>query len=434
MRFTLHPPLSSLNTLHSSRDPQGRCDRGQDRTGTGIGRGKDEVSSEAGNIRITSTLIFGKDPTAFATYLSSQLRNLRSRGIVEAMRRVLSVLGRSMERRAFSSSNSASAEHHSEVLLTTRKGNSVFASINRPKALNSLNLDVVREVRKGLAEWNKEGCGVGCFVLKGVGGKAFCAGGDVKSIWQDVSPQGNAQTGGRFASDFFSTEYRMNSELSTSSVPQVSLWDGVVMGGGVGISIFGQYRISTDKTLFAMPETAIGLFPDVGSSYWLSKLGGGYGEYLGLTGTRMNGKELRHLGIATHYIPSERLEALEEEIASKIPENPTKASNDLKAILSKYEEPIEVSEEMKMVSADVSAVFESNDNFEQIITKLENYQGSSAHWAEKTMKSLVNSSPTSLKLTFSQINRARAGNLSLQDCLRMVSTNFIRYTVLCFCF
>jgi len=144
-------------------------------------------------------------------------------------------------------------------------------------------------------------------IVKGSGEKAFCAGGDVKAMWEDANTGGETLgTGapGRASSDFFHDEYIMNYNLGISKVKQVSMWDGVVLGGGVGISIFGEYRIATEKTMFAMPETAIGLFPDVGSSAWLPHLGGGLGEYLAMTGTRLKAADLLTLGIATHFLPS----------------------------------------------------------------------------------------------------------------------------------
>jgi enoyl-CoA hydratase/carnithine racemase len=119
---------------------------------------------------------------------------------------------------------------------------------------------------------------IAAFLMKGSGGKAFCAGGDVKSIWQSLYTQEGTKTS--TDRDFFRTEYKMNYLLHKSLKPQISLWDGVVMGGGVGISVLGEFRICTEKTVFSMPETAIGLFPDVGSSAWLPHIVGKSGKKL----------------------------------------------------------------------------------------------------------------------------------------------------------
>lgn len=116
-------------------------------------------------------------------------------------------------------------------------------------------------------------------------------------------------------SDFFREEYRMNYRIGTSKTPQVSIWNGIVMGGGVGVSIHGKYRVATESTLFAMPETAIGLFPDVGGTYWLPRLQSSYGEYIGLTGARLRSYDLLHSGIATHYVKQALLPDLEAALA-----------------------------------------------------------------------------------------------------------------------
>ena len=290
----------------------------------------------------------------------------------------------------------------------------MIAEINRPKALNALNLDIVDCMNKNLTEWNMDESGVSCFVLKGAGDKAFCAGGDVKAIWQAESPL-------NFASSFFSNEYRMNYALHISTVSQISFWNGVVMGGGVGISVFGKFRVCTEKTIFAMPETAIGLFPDVGSSYWLSKLNGGYGEYIGLTGCRLSPADLLGLRIATHYVPTNRLEALEEEISQKVSLDRNSVVETLNTILSKYEEPLQMSEESLSISRKVSEIFETSENILDIFSKLKDLDKKSDPWASNTLASLLKASPTSLELTLRQIRQARINNLSLRECLKMVS-------------
>lgn len=149
--------------------------------------------------------------------------------------------------------------------------------------------------------------------------RAFCAGGDVKACYQSLIDNPNLVCNGKpgvVNSDFFREEYRMNYRIGTSKIPQVSLWKGIVMGGGVGISIHGKYRVATDNTLFAMPETAIGLFPDVGGTYWLPKLPNNYGNYIGLTGVRLHSYDLLHSGIATHFVKQTLLPDLEAALAN----------------------------------------------------------------------------------------------------------------------
>jgi len=202
-----------------------------------------------------------------------------------------------------SSSNAASSTSLSSSLSVEQHRNVLSITLNRPKALNTLTLetcnsmiDLLRDINRGPAVTrlvSSEESHVGLFILKGSGSKAFCAGGDVKSIWQELygpsaatavgSWQDRARlaTRGTLATDFFLKEYQMNYMLSRSAVPQLSLWDGIVMGGGVGISIYGDFRVATEKTVFAMPETAIGLIPDIGGGWWLPRLANGVGLYLG---------------------------------------------------------------------------------------------------------------------------------------------------------
>ncbi|GFP93898.1 3-hydroxyisobutyryl-coa hydrolase 1 [Phtheirospermum japonicum] len=145
-------------------------------------------------------------------------------------------------------------------------------------------------------------------ILKGKG-RAFCAGGDVAAVVCDIN-QGNWKLG----ADYFKEEFTMNYVMATYTKPQVSILNGIVMGGGAGASIHGRFRIATENSIFAMPETALGLFPDIGASYFLSRLPGFFGEYVGLTGARLDGAEMVACGLATHFVPSERLSMLEEAL------------------------------------------------------------------------------------------------------------------------
>lgn len=183
-----------------------------------------------------------------------------------------------------------------ESILVTEKNNLLNIHLNKPKALNALNLEMCNSIKSLLMnKINAKDSKIGAFIVKGEGGKAFCAGGDVKSIWENVenlkiqakenSLDINQLIGtgkpGDIHADFFRQEYIMINLLATSNAPQISFWDGIVMGGGVGVSILGEFRVATEKSLFAMPETAIGIFPDVGSSAWLPHLQDGYGNYVG---------------------------------------------------------------------------------------------------------------------------------------------------------
>ena len=169
-----------------------------------------------------------------------------------------------------------------DVLLET-VGNKCIITLNRPKALNALNLDMIRTITPALKKWEKEEKVL--VLIRGTGGKAFCAGGDVRSIIESRN-----QSGSTLARDFFEEEYKLNYLISTLEIPYIALIDGITMGGGVGLSVHGYYRVSTEKTLFAMPETAIGFVPEVGGTYFLPRLKGKLGLFLGLTGYRLKGK------------------------------------------------------------------------------------------------------------------------------------------------
>jgi len=180
--------------------------------------------------------------------------------------------------------------------------------LNRPKAYNALNLDMIRNIAPQLLAWEQSDiCKV--IIMKSNHPKAFCAGGDVKIV---------AEAGQRKEPDaatFFKEEYALNYQIATLKTPLVVLIDGITMGGGVGLSVHAPFRVATEKTVFAMPETAIGLFPDVGGSFFLPRLDGELGTYLGLTGQTLKGQDVMRAGIATHYMPSERLSALEDRLS-----------------------------------------------------------------------------------------------------------------------
>lgn len=175
------------------------------------------------------------------------------------------------------------------------KNETGIIKLNRPDALNALNYEMACNFLNILLEW-KENKTIDRVLLYGEG-KSFCAGGDVKSLFLS-SDKNNLKK------KFFQKEYLLNNTINEFKKKYLSIWDGIVMGGGVGLSIYGTHRLVSEKAKFAMPETAIGFFPDVGGSYFLSKLSEGKGLYLGLTGKTCNARDMMDLGLATHYSPS----------------------------------------------------------------------------------------------------------------------------------
>lgn len=287
-----------------------------------------------------------------------------------------------------------------EILFSQDTGVGVI-TLNRPDVLNALSTDMCLKLDEKLKEWesNDE---INIVIIEGAGEKAFCAGGDVRSIVE----QGYQEN--VIAKEFFATEYKMNARIHHFSKPFIALLDGIVMGGGVGVSIHGSHRIVTEKTLFAMPESAIGLIPDVGGSYFLPRLPGSLGRYLGLTGARLKGSDILYAGIGTAYISSDKINDLvvalkKENIASH---------DDVDQLIAKFAEdpgyaPIDEFRDL------IDAAF-SELTVEDVFEHLSEIDHD---WARETHAVLKKMSPISLKVITEQLNRG--GKLEFDDCMIM---------------
>lgn len=251
--------------------------------------------------------------------------------------------------------------------------------LNRPKALHALNLPMVQAMTDALLAWRSDP-DVKMVLIDHAEGRGFCAGGDVVTIAQ--SSQGHGAAG----QAFFFQEYRLNHLMYTYAKRGVVFMDGVTMGGGVGISCPCKYRIATERTMFAMPETSIGLFPDVGAGRYLSRLRGRVAQFLALTGARLDGAECVALGLATHYIPSERLEQVKRDLA----EIPTHVEAILKAAAIEPP-PARITENYALIDR----LFAS-DRFEDILRSLDADGG---EWARKQLATLRTQSPTACKVS-----------------------------------
>jgi enoyl-CoA hydratase len=196
-----------------------------------------------------------------------------------------------------------------DVVNAWRDGRVGRVRLNRPKVLNALDLTMVNLVRIAMDEFAGDPT-VHAVVVEAAGERAFCAGGDVKAIRE----QGMAGDTAPIEA-FFAAEYGMNQAIAEYPKPFVALIDGLCLGGGIGISVHGSHRIATERAAFAMPETAIALFPDIGASYFLPRMPGQLGMYQALTGARFAGADAVHAGLATHFVPRERLAALSAAIA-----------------------------------------------------------------------------------------------------------------------
>ncbi|GIY62374.1 3-hydroxyisobutyryl-CoA hydrolase, mitochondrial [Caerostris darwini] len=294
----------------------------------------------------------------------------------------------------------------SEVLLETA-GNKGIITLNRPKALNSLNLNMIRKIYPQLKAWESDPS-VKLVIVKSAGDRSFCAGGDVRAL-VEAHKAGNPSV----AEEFFREEYQLNNLIGTLQIPYVALIDGITMGGGIGISVHGAYRVCTERTVCAMPEAAIGFFPDVGGSYFLPKLPGKIGLFLALTGYRLQGRDVFKAGIATHFVDNSNLKNLESDLMRL--ENPTLA--DIDRILLKFQEQCEMDYKkefaLKHVMGKMNNVFDA-DSVEKIMEAL---QKEGSDWSRKQHNIMKKLSPISLKVAFQQLKRG--ANMTLQDNLKM---------------
>ena len=262
--------------------------------------------------------------------------------------------------------------------------------LNRPKALNALNYDMAKKFSYQLNEWEKNDS-IEQILLLGEG-KHFCAGGDVKSLF--ISKDQNDHK-----KEFFKIEYKLNYLISQFKKEFLSIWNGVVMGGGVGLSIYGDHRLATNSTKFAMPETSIGFFPDVGGSYFLSNLPKNVGKYIGLTGKILEVNDLIFLGLATDYFNFDNLELVKENYINK------------GAIIKERFEVNYNSDLIKNIDL-INFIFEGNIN--EIFKNLQNNE---SNFAKQTYKILIKKCPMSLAISSKLINDAK--EKSLKECLEI---------------
>lgn len=274
-------------------------------------------------------------------------------------------------------------------ILFERQGPIEFVTLNRPAALNALTLEMCQSLERKLAEWERD-AEVAAVVIRGAGTRAFCAGGDIRAIYQA------ARAGDPLTATFFWAEYRLNRRIFHFPKAYVALIDGVTMGGGVGVSAHGSDRVATERTSFAMPETGIGLFPDVGASYFLPRLPGRLGLYLGLTGYRMKAADCVYSEAVTHTVDSADLAAIEEAlIAADWDGDPVAVAADtIQRFASDPGEP-----PLAAHRAEIDRCFDAG-SVEAIFLNLEE-EGSA--WAEQTLALLQSRSPSSLKIAFRAI-------------------------------
>jgi enoyl-CoA hydratase len=269
--------------------------------------------------------------------------------------------------------------------------------LNRPQALNALTLDMCHALEAELRRWAEDDA-VKAVVVRGAGERAFCAGGDIRWLYEA------GKTGEDYPYRFWADEYRLNCLIKHYRKPYVALLDGIAMGGGVGLSVHGSHRVASEYALFAMPETGIGIFPDVGGTYFLPRLPGRIGVYLGLTGARLKAADMCHAGIATQHVPRAQFDELEAALVAD--------AGNVEGVLADF-------------AADPGAALLAGqrDEIDQLfaaptlaalLAGLAADDGDFAHAAAKT---LATKSPTALALTFRAMQEG--ARRDFDDCMRL---------------
>jgi enoyl-CoA hydratase len=279
-----------------------------------------------------------------------------------------------------------------DEILLGREGGLATVTINRPQALNALTLANYRRLDPALREWAADPS-VYAVAVRGAGDRAFCAGGDVRAVYE----AGRGISGDpELTAVFFREEYELIRLIHCFPKPYIAIIDGITMGGGAGISVNGAYRIATERTLFAMPETGIGLFPDVGATRFLNRSPGYVGRYLGLTGARVQTADALYCGFATHAVKPDSIERLLDELSRE----PTAVEECLRRFT------------VDPGSAPLAALRPAIDrcfahaSVEAILDALAVEAasgGADAEWAEETRATVLTKSPTSLKITLRQL-------------------------------
>lgn len=276
-------------------------------------------------------------------------------------------------------------------------------TLNRPAVLNSLNYDMLSAMQKKLHAW-AEASAIKAVVIRAAEGRAFCAGGDIRLVYERARHHQPEMT------DFFYHEYQLNRFIHHFPKPYIALLDGITMGGGVGVSIHGSHRVATDRLLFAMPETGIGFFPDVGGTYFLPRLPSLFGYYLGLTGARLKVDDCIMQGIATHKVDQASLPAILTALQETAFTADAKQS--VSTILAEFEVPANQNTELQQAEKALAACFK-HDSIEAILSAL---QTSTESVCRDAAAMLAMKSPTSLKVTLQALTTGK--NMNFDACMR----------------
>lgn len=281
-------------------------------------------------------------------------------------------------------------------VLFERRGRLGVCTLNRPKAVNALTAGMVGMLLQQLTLWAQDD-DVSAVLVQGAGERGLCAGGDIVAIYQDMLHGGSA------TADFWQTEYRVNALIARYPKPYVALMDGLVLGGGVGISAHGDVRVVTERTRTGMPETTIGFAPDVGGTYLLSRAPGETGTHAALTGAHLDAGDALFLGLADHYVPSLELPRLADALEDESPED----------AVARYTEQAPASV-LAGQQEWIDACYASDDA-EEIVRRLRAWNGAGSSEAAAAADTIEAKSPTSVKVTLASLRRAK--NLTLDEAL-----------------
>ena len=286
-------------------------------------------------------------------------------------------------------------------LIARREGSAGIVRLNRPRAINAVTLDMFRGIHEALDEFEADPA-VGLILLEGAGERGLCAGGDIRSLWE------SANAGGDLGRVMWREEYLLNARIAKFPKPYVAFMDGIVMGGGVGLSAHGAYRIVTERTRLSMPEVGLGFFPDVGGTWLLSRAPGEIGTYFGLTGQNMNGADAIYAGLADVSVPSRKLAALRETLVGL---GDRADSARVRAAIAGFATG-ESASSVAAIRPRIDAWF-AHGRMDDILTIL---QRDGSELARSILKILNEKSPRGLVVTLKLLRLARA-SATLEECL-----------------
>ena len=286
-------------------------------------------------------------------------------------------------------------------LIACREGSCGVIRLNRPKAINAVTLEMFREVDKALDAFEADPA-VAVILLEGAGERGLCAGGDIRALWED------SKVGGDLGKILWREEYILNARIAKLAKPYVAFMDGIVMGGGVGLSAHSRHRVVTERTKLAMPEVGLGFFPDVGGTWLLSHSPGEIGTYFGLTGQTMNGPDAIYARFADAVVPSAKLAALREAL-TKVHAGTT--SNEIKTLIDGFATG-ETAGPVAAMQANIDNWF-AHDRMEDIVAAL---QRDGSELAQSTLRTLGEKSPRGMVVALKLLRLAR-GSSSLEECL-----------------